>query len=268
MCGRSNRGQVAQRAYKIKTEQLNVFYYQLCFLAYFTEEFFCLGKLLENLVEEGYNCITAPTGEDALRRLSRSSFDMVLLDLKLPGISGMDVLKEVKSNCPESAVIVVTAAGDAQTAVEAMKIGAVDYITKPFELERINSSIEAALQELPVMGKESAPARDSPEASDNEVDWTAHLDAVARGVELRLGSLIAEATTRTIVEETVNVARNLDISEDQIEKWAAARLKQNVERIEVMNSLLKKLERNPIAQIVLGMNDRYQYPPGHESRLN
>lgn len=224
--------------------------------------------LYENLLEAGYKCIKATTGEDALKKLSMDNFDLLLLDLGLPGISGMDVLKEVKSNCPETAVIVVTAAGDAQTAVEAMKIGAIDYITKPFELERINSSIEAALQELLAVGKESALAKDSPEASDNEVDWTAHFDAIARGVELRLGSLTAEAMTRTIVEETVDVARNLDIPEDQIEKWAAARLKQNAERINAMDSLLKKLERNPIAQIVLGMTDLYQCNSDADSFLN
>ncbi len=224
--------------------------------------------LYENLVEEGYNCITAPTGEDALRRLSRSSFDMILLDLKLPGISGMDVLREATSTYPETAVIVITASGDAQTAVEAMKIGAVDYITKPFELERINSSIETALRKMSIWQEKLASCRDSAEAMGREEDWATHLDAIARGVELRLGSLTTEATTRTIVEETVDVAQNLDISEGQIEKWAAARLKQNTERMKVMDSLLKKLERNPIAQTVLGMTDLYQCPPGHKSRLN
>jgi len=98
------------------------------------------------LEEEGYSCIAATTGENALKKLPMGNVDVALLDLKLPGISGMDVLRVIKSTYPETAVIVVTASGDAQTAVEAMKIGAVDYITKPFELERVSHAIEAALQ--------------------------------------------------------------------------------------------------------------------------
>ena len=220
------------------------------------------------LEENEYNCITAATGEEALKRLSMGNIDVVLLDLRLPGISGMDVLTEIASTYPRTMVIVVTGVGDSQTAVEAMKRGAVDYITKPFELERVHNSIEAALHKMPAGGKESVHARDSTEASDGDVDWAAHLDAIARGVELRLESLTAGATARTIVDKTVDVARDLDISEDQIEKWATARLEQNAERIKTMDSLLKKLEQNPIAQVILGMTEPHQCPPGHESRLN
>ena len=102
--------------------------------------------LSEDLVEEGYECITVGTGEDALRRLSKSNFNAILLDLRLPSIPGMDVLKEVKLKYPAIAVIVVTSAGDAQTAVEAMKLGAADYIVKPFELEKLNNIIEIVLE--------------------------------------------------------------------------------------------------------------------------
>ena len=223
--------------------------------------------LSTDLRGQGYSCITAATGEEALKRLSMGNVDVVLLDLRLPGISGMDVLTEIASTYPRTMVIVVTGIGDSQTAVEAMKRGAVDYFTKPFELEKVIGGIETALQKMPAWEKKSALSN-SPEASDDEVDWTVHLDAIARGVELRLESLTAGATTKTIVDKTVDVARDLDISKDQIKKWADATLEQNAERMKVMDSLLKKLERNPIAQIVLGMTDAHQCPPGHESRLN
>jgi CheY-like chemotaxis protein len=202
--------------------------------------------LSEDLAEEGYSCATAPTGEKALERLSMDSFDAMLLDLKLPGKSGMDVLKEAKSNYPETIVIVVTAAGDAQTAVEAMKIGAVDYITKPFELERVNNSVEAALKAKTVWFSRAIPEEEDAEAGDEETDWAPYLDDIACGVEARLNSLIAHAITNTIVERTNAIARSLGIPEEQIEKWADAS-REHIKRVNILDSLLEKVEQGPVA---------------------
>jgi len=224
--------------------------------------------LSEDLAEEGYSCATAPTGEKALERLFMDSFDAMLLDLKLPGKSGMDVLKEAKSSYPETTVIVVTAAGDAQTAVEAMKIGAIDYITKPFELERVNSSIEEALKAKTVSREKPTFQAEGAEERNDGIDWIHYLDDIAEGVETRLDSLTGHVMTITVIDRTTAIARNLDIPEDQIENWATAKLKQNAERMKTMDSLLKKLEQNPIAQVILGMTEPYHCPPGHDSCLN
>jgi len=201
--------------------------------------------LHEDLREEGYSCVTAGTGEDALKRLSEGNFDVVLLDLKLPGISGMDVLREAKSIHPEVAVIVVTAAGDAQTSVEAMKIGAVDYITKPFELERVNGSVEVALKAKTVWGDKSALQEEGSTTSAEETGWTRYLDAVAEGVETRLDFLTGHVMTITVIERAIAVAQSLGIPEDRIEKWADARRK-NIERVNILDSLLDKLEQSPV----------------------
>ena len=202
--------------------------------------------LHEDLGEEGYSCVTAGTGEDALKRLSEGNFDVVLLDLKLPGISGMDVLREAKSIHPEVAVIVVTAAGDAQTAVEAMKIGAVDYITKPFELERVNGSVEVALKAKTLWGDKSALQEEGSTTSAEGTGWTRYLDAVAEGVETRLDFLTGYVMTITVIERAIAVAQSLGIPENQIEKWADARRK-NIERVNILDSLLDKLEQSPVA---------------------
>ena len=202
--------------------------------------------LSEDLAEEGYNCATAPTGEKALERLSMGSFDAMLLDLKLPGKSGMDVLKEAKLKYPETAVIMVTAAGDAQTAVEAMKIGAVDYITKPFELERVNSSIEAALRVKAVWSSKPAPMEEGAKAVDEEENWIRYLDDIAEGVETRLNSLTGHVMSIAVIEQTIDGGRCLGIPEEHIEKWADAR-RNHIERIKILDSLLEKVEQSPVA---------------------
>jgi len=175
------------------------------------------------LEEEGYSCVTAATGEDALKRLAAGNLDVVLLDLRLPGISGMDVLREIKSTYPRTAVIVVTGVGDAETAVEAMKTGAVDYITKPFEVERVSHSVEAALQAATIFDDKSVALGGVTETGDEEVDWARCLDAIAEGVETRLDSLNVHVMTITVIESTISIARSLGIPEDQIEKWTDAR---------------------------------------------
>ena len=127
--------------------------------------------LCEDLSELRYKCTKVFTGEEALRKLSADNFDAMLLDLKLPGISGMDVLKEVGANYPETTVIVLTASQDAQTAVEAMKNGAVDYITKPFELEKVNSSIEATLKAKTVGSDRLTPEVKRGKVSSEDAGW-------------------------------------------------------------------------------------------------
>ena len=75
---------------------------------------------------------TAVNGEEALQKLNETSFDLVFLDLKMPGIDGMEVLRQIKDDSPKIRVIIITAHGTIESAVEAIKLGAVDFIQKPF----------------------------------------------------------------------------------------------------------------------------------------
>jgi len=202
--------------------------------------------LSTSLGERGYSCITAPTGEDALRELSRGNIDVALLDLRLPGVSGIDVLREIKSTYPGTAVIVVTAVGDAQTAVDAMKMGAVDYIIKPFEVEKVNHSVELALQAMTIWKNKSTPQGEDAETRNEDIDWTCYLDDIACGVETRLDSLTGHVMVITIVDRTCAIGRSLGIPEDQIEKWADDRRK-HIEQANILDSLLEKVEQSPVA---------------------
>ena len=99
----------------------------------------------QTLTENGYRVQAVENGHIGLEKISKESFDVILLDLKMPGIGGMDVLKKLKENNPDCFVIVITAYGTIDSAVEAMKRGAYDFLTKPFTPEALNSVVKRAV---------------------------------------------------------------------------------------------------------------------------
>ena len=106
-----------------------------------------LRRVLEyNLQEAGYAVATAASGEEGLRLFEEVSPALVVTDMKMPGMDGMQVLKAVKERSPETLVIMITAFGTVDIAVEAMKGGAYDYITKPFNRDELRLTVAKALQ--------------------------------------------------------------------------------------------------------------------------
>lgn len=110
------------------------------------DELFQREMLRDFLTEEGHRVAEAGSGEEALRLLANQCFDLLLLDFKMPGLSGIEVLKEAKRLNPEIDAVIVTAFGTVETAVEAMKAGAKDYVTKPINLNELSISINSIAQ--------------------------------------------------------------------------------------------------------------------------
>lgn len=103
-------------------------------------------SLEQNLKKQGYEVSTAGSGEDALKLLQEETPDLMLLDIQLPGMNGMEVLEKVKELEEDVIVIMVTALGVLETAVKAMRLGAYDYINKPFNLDELAIVIKKALE--------------------------------------------------------------------------------------------------------------------------
>ena len=121
-------------------------------------------QLARYLGKRGYDVSTAADGEAGLRELQKNTVDLLLLDVRLPGISGLDVLGEIRKNDPDLPVIMLTAYGDVQTAVAAMKLGASDYLIKGFDLTELLLVVQRAL-ETSAMYRELRQLRS--EKSDN-----------------------------------------------------------------------------------------------------
>jgi YesN/AraC family two-component response regulator len=105
----------------------------------------CQG--LAYVLNSRYDVSTAGSGREALRKIEKEDFNVVLTDLVMPSVSGMDVLKAVKRRSPQTRVIMITAYATVANAIEAMKEGASDYICKPFEVEQVQMAIGRAIKE-------------------------------------------------------------------------------------------------------------------------
>src|SRR5581483_4119908 len=98
------------------------------------------------LKRAGYTVTTASDGDEAIAHLGKEIFDLVITDLKMPKVGGLEVLKAVKASSPDTVVLVITAFASAESAVEAMKHGAYDYLTKPFQVDEVQLIIRNALE--------------------------------------------------------------------------------------------------------------------------
>lgn len=102
--------------------------------------------LAQTLQAEGHEVEVAKSGHTAVEKARRGAFDLVLTDLKMPGMDGLDLLTQIKETSPETAVIVMTAYGTIENAVTAIKRGAFDFMTKPFDPDRLLVMIDRALE--------------------------------------------------------------------------------------------------------------------------
>ena len=98
-------------------------------------------SLLSVLASNDYAVESVSDGEKALRAIEQGDYDVLLLDLQLPKVSGMEVLTKAKKLCPNTSIIILTAHGSIENAVEAMKLGADDYLEKPCDVEQLRKTL-------------------------------------------------------------------------------------------------------------------------------
>jgi DNA-binding NtrC family response regulator len=103
--------------------------------------------LREVLTKEGFQVQTATQGSEAIQMGGRTPFDMVITDLKMPGVGGLEVVRAFRQMSPQTIMIVITAFGSFETAIEAIQNGAYDYISKPFKIEDIKVTVQRALNQ-------------------------------------------------------------------------------------------------------------------------
>ena len=116
------------------------------------DEFEMAAMIVEELGDRGYSAVALRSGREALERLERETFDAVVTDLRMPGVDGLALLRASRELDPSRPVILMTAHGAIDAALEAVGNGAFHYLTKPFSLARLVELLESALRESPRPG--------------------------------------------------------------------------------------------------------------------
>ncbi len=153
-------------------------------------------SLEQSLLKQGYDVVTAASGEDALRMVQEDAPELILLDIQLPGLDGLEVLERVKDIDEDILVIMVTALGVLETAVKAMRMGAYDYINKPFNLDELSIIIKKAL-ETKELRKEVAHLRSTQSSKygiDKIIGGSSHMHQV-----LEMVRKVAQSDASTVL---------------------------------------------------------------------
>lgn len=179
-----------------------------------------IRSLLIDLFGNQYQCSDAGSAEEALAALSQNAFDLVISDIDMGGMSGLELVPRVHSLSPDTVVVMVSGNQDIEFAIKALRVGAFDYITKPLELRHVEASVERALNHCKLL-KEKRRYKEQLEnllqQRTAEVDWLAYYDTVTQLpnralFEDRLKQAVAIARAR---EQALGV---LFISLDQFKK--------------------------------------------------
>lgn len=199
--------------------------------------------LHQKLSGEGYQCQEAGSADEALDELKRNSIGLVLLDIKMPGKSGVKLLPEIKANYPDTVVIMTTAITDTNTVIQCMKQGAYDYLTKPFNPDEVVLSIHRILEKRRL----ELENRDYQKHLEQKVEEQAGkirasflnaITALAYVVEAK--DKYTSGHSQRVAATSLAIAKELGMPLDSIEKIRLAGLIHDIGKIGIRESVLNK----------------------------
>jgi putative two-component system response regulator len=201
------------------------------------------GLLRHRLAREGYRCLEAGSAYRAVEELRRSQVALVILDIKMPGRSGVQLLHEIRTSYPDTMVIMATAISDTSTAIHCMKLGACDYLTKPFNLEEVALSVEKALERRRL----ELENRDYQQHLEQKVEAQASkicgaffnaITALVYALEAKDG--YTSGHSRRVSELSVTIAWELALPRESINRVELAGRVHDIGKIGVRESVLNK----------------------------
>ncbi|MGD1000281.1 MAG: HD domain-containing phosphohydrolase [Candidatus Brocadiia bacterium] len=204
----------------------------------------CLRRLVSRQLDlDGYECTTAASGDEAWDLLQRAEYSLVVLDITMPGMSGLELLEKVRNARPDTAVIVVTGVDDRPTAIRALQLGAYGYIVKPFEANELVANVANALERRRLV---MALRRHEQEFEQKVSERTAEVRATQEAIILRLLASAErrdEATgagTRRIGLYAWQIAQQLGWEGRELEDIRLAAPMHDIGKIGVPDAILRK----------------------------
>ena len=192
--------------------------------------------LRTKLSKQGYRCEEAGNATEALNKMNTYSADLIMLDMKMPGKSGMELLSEIKTDYPDTAVIMATAVTEANLAIQCMRLGADDYITKPFNLDEVVLSVEKTLEkrmlELKIKEyQEHLRQKVDEQTIEIRTLFLGSIEALVFALEAK--DRYTAGHSRRVTEIALAIGRELRLSEEDMENLRWGSLLHDVGKIAV-----------------------------------
>jgi putative nucleotidyltransferase with HDIG domain len=204
----------------------------------------------EHLRQEGYQVTLAADGAAGLEVLAKADFELVLTDVRMPGMSGLELLAEIVRTHPSVGVLMLTACEDLTLAVNAMRIGALDYVLKPFRLAEITLSVQEALQRRRNAFEQTQRMRLLEETvNQRTVELRRLLDRLHDASETTLEALVAaldarehetQAHSKRVSEHTLYLAREMNVDAWQLDVIRRGAMLHDIGKIGISDSILLK----------------------------
>jgi response regulator RpfG family c-di-GMP phosphodiesterase len=203
-----------------------------------------IRRLLTGLLSgEGYRCREAGNSDEAMQRLGESTFSLVLLDNKMPGLPGIELLPRIRSAYPDTPVIMATATTDIDVAIECIRRGAYDYVTKPLALQEVILSVRRAIEKrrLELENRDYRQNLEKKVAEQARKLRQLSLNAItALASALEAKDSYTSGHSRRVAEIGADIARQMDLPQDVIDRVYVAGLVHDLGKIGVGESVLNK----------------------------
>jgi putative nucleotidyltransferase with HDIG domain len=185
---------------------------------------------------QGYHCEEASSSCEALEKLKTYPADLVMLDMKMPGKSGIELLPELKASYPNTAVIMATAVAEANLAIQCMRLGADDYITKPFNLDEVALNVEKTLEkrmlEQQIKGyQQQLQQKVDQQTVEIRTLFLGSIEALVFALEAK--DKYTAGHSRRVTEIALAIGRDLNLSEEDLENLRWGSLLHDVGKIAV-----------------------------------
>jgi putative two-component system response regulator len=213
------------------------------------EELLC-RLLAQRLTSEGYSCVTANNGREALSRFYKDTFSLIISDIKMPEMDGIELLKRVRDLNPKMMVIMVTGFPEIDMAVEAMRLGAYDFLIKPADLDLILLSVKKALEKKGLEEELEAYHKNLERLVEERTAKLQHAYRVLKKAHLDSVKVLAEAIdakdpyTRghsdRVTRMSLGIATHLGFSEDRLESLEYGALLHDIGKIGIKDEVLQK----------------------------
>jgi response regulator RpfG family c-di-GMP phosphodiesterase len=203
-----------------------------------------LRQVLVHLMRnDGFTCLEAGNGEEALAQLERQPVELMMSDLRMPRMDGLELLRQTRARWPDTAVVMITAVADVEVAVSCLAMGAIDYLTKPFHLEEVRARVAQALEKRRLVienrgYQESLQDKVAVQARRLEELFLASIQSLAEALEVK--DPYTRGHSVRVSEYSVVLARELGLDGDMLRHVGLGGHVHDIGKIGVREEVLNK----------------------------